>query len=49
MARVSRVLPHLSKAEIEEKMRTANNFRRQQKWRIVYNVLNVLVDPRPAA
>ncbi len=45
MARVSRVLPHLSKAEIEEKMRTANNFRRQQKWRIVYNVL---VDPRPA-
>jgi len=46
MARVSRVLPHLSEAEIKEKIRTTSNFRRQQKWRIVYNAL---VDPRPAA
>lgn len=46
MARVSRVLPHLSEAEIREKIRTTSNFRRQQKWRIVYNAL---VDPRPAA
>lgn len=46
MARVSRVLPHLSAAEVLEKMRTAQNFRIQQKWLIVYNAL---VDPRPAA
>ncbi len=46
MARVSRVLAHLFKAEIEEKMRTASSFRRQQKWRIIYNAL---VEPRAAA
>lgn len=46
MARVSRVLPHLSAVEIQEKIRTAPNFRRQQKWLIVYNAL---VDPRTAA
>lgn len=46
MARVSRVLPHLSAAEIQEKIRTALNFRRQQKWLIIYNAL---VDPRTAA
>ena len=46
MARVSRVLAHLSKAEIEEKMRTASRFSHQQKWRIIYNAL---VEPRPAA
>ena len=46
MARLSRVLSHLSKSEIEEKIRSASNFRRQQKWRIVYNAL---VDPRTAA
>jgi transposase len=46
MARLSRVLLHLSKSEIEEKIRTASNFRQQQKWRIVYNAL---VAPRPAA
>ncbi len=46
MARVSRVLPHLSAAEIQEKIRSATNFRRGQKWQIVYNAL---VDPRPAA
>lgn len=46
MARVSRVLPHLSEAEVKEKMRTARNFRQQQKWWIVYNAL---VAPRTAA
>lgn len=46
MARVSCALPHLSKAQVQEKVRTAKNFRRQQKWLIVYNAL---VDPRPAA
>lgn len=45
MARVSRVVAHLSKFEIEEKIHTASNFKRQQKWRIVYNAP---VDPRPA-
>lgn len=46
MARVSRVLPHLTEAEVKEKMRTASDFRRQQKWWIVYNAL---VEPRTAA
>ncbi len=46
MVRVSRVLPHLTEAEVKEKIRTANNFRRQQKWWIVYNAL---VEPRTAA
>ncbi len=46
MPRVSRVLPHLSVEEVQQKMKTATNFRRQQKWFIVYNAL---VDPRTAA
>lgn len=46
MARVSRVLPHLTATEIQEKIRTAPNFRRQQKWLVIYNAL---VDPRTAA
>ena len=46
MPRVSRVLPHLSVEEVQQKMKTATNFRRQQKWFIIYNAL---VDPRPAA
>lgn len=46
MARVSRVKPHLSEAEIKEKISTAKKFRQQQKWSIIYNAL---VDPRPAA
>ena len=46
MARISRALPHLSATEILEKIRTSENFRRQQKWWIVYNAL---VDPRTAA
>jgi transposase len=46
MTRISRAAPHLSAAEILEKIRTTENFRRQQKWWIVYNAL---VDPRTAA
>lgn len=46
MVRVSQVLPHLTEAEVKEKIRTASNFRRQQKWWIVYNAL---VEPRTAA
>ncbi len=46
MARVSRVVAHLSETEIQEKLKSTANFRRQQKWLIVYNAL---VDPRPAA
>ncbi len=45
MPRVSRVLPHLSVEEVQQKIKTAPNFRRQQKWLIVYNAL---VAPRPA-
>ncbi len=46
MPRVSRVLAHLSVEEVQQKMKTATSFRRQQKWLIVYNAL---VDPREAA
>ena len=46
MARVSRALPHLSAAEVQEKIRTAPNVRRSQKWLIIYNAL---IDPRTAA
>lgn len=46
MARITQAVPHLSAAEILEKIRTSENFRRQQKWWIVYNAL---VDPRTAA
>ena len=45
MSRVSRALPHLSLEEVQQKIKTATSFRRQQKWLIVYNAL---VDPRPA-
>jgi transposase len=45
MPRVSRVFPHLSVEEVQQKIKTATNFRRQQKWLIVYNAL---VDPREA-
>ena len=45
MARVSRVLPHLSAVEIQEKISTAPNFGRQLKWLIIYNAL---VAPRTA-
>lgn len=46
MARVSRVVPHLTEAEVKRKMRTASDFRRQQKWWVVHNAL---VEPRTAA
>ncbi len=46
MPRVSRVLSHLSVEEVQQKIKITTNFRRQQKWLIVYNAL---VDPREAA
>ena len=46
MARVSRAIAHLSAEEVQHKIKTAANFRQQQKWLVVYNAL---VDPRPAA
>jgi transposase len=46
MSRVSRVEPHLTEADLKEKIANAPNARTQQKWMIVYNAL---VDPRPAA
>lgn len=46
MACITQAVPHLSAAEILEKICTSENFRRQQKWWIVYNTL---IDPRTAA
>jgi transposase len=46
MSRVSRVLPHLTATEIQEKIAQAPTIRCQQKWWIIYNAS---VDPRPAA
>ncbi len=46
MARVSRVIAHLSQEEVQKKIQSAPNFRQQQKWLVVYNAL---VDPRPGA
>jgi transposase len=46
MARVSRVLHHLSEEELKDKIATAPSARCQQKWMIIYNAL---VEPRPAA
>lgn len=45
MARVSRAIAHLSAEEVQQKIKTAANFRQQQKRLVVYNAL---VDPRPA-
>lgn len=45
MARVSRVKPHLTEAEIKEKIATAPTARCQQKWMIIYNAL---IEPRTA-
>ena len=45
VSRVSHALPHLSVEDVRQKIKTAHNFRRQQKWLIIYNAL---VDPRSA-
>jgi transposase len=45
MARVSTVKPHLTEAEIKEKIATAPTPRCQQKWMIIHNAL---VEPRTA-
>jgi hypothetical protein len=46
MSRVSYVKPHLSEAQVKDKIVTAHTARCQQKWMIIHNVL---VDPRPAS
>jgi len=46
MSRVSYVKPHLSEAEVKDKIGTAPTARCQQKWMIIYNAL---VDPRTAS
>lgn len=45
MARVSTVKPHLTEAEIKEKIATAPTPRCQQKWMIIYNAF---IEPRTA-
>lgn len=46
MSRVSYVKPHLSEAQVKDKIATAPTARCQQKWMIIHNAL---VDPRPAS
>ncbi len=46
MSRVSYVKPHLSAAQVKDKIATAPTARCQQKWTIVHNAL---IDPRPAS
>lgn len=45
MARVSRVLAHLSSEEVKQKLALSKQAWQQQKWLIIYNAL---VDPRSA-
>jgi transposase len=46
MSRVSYVKPHLSEAQVKDKIATAPTARCQQKWMIIHNAL---IDPRPAS
>jgi len=45
MGKVTRSIPHLSKEEIQERIKTTGGFWRVQKWLVIWNAL---VDPRPA-
>jgi len=45
MARPMKIAPHLSIAEVKEKLHTAERERQRGKWLVIYNAL---VDPRPA-
>jgi transposase len=45
MGKVTQSIPHLSKEEIQAKIKTTVGFWRVQKWLVI---LNALVDPRPA-
>ena len=45
MGKVTKSIPHLSKEEIQERIKTTVGFWRVQKWLVIWNAL---VDPRPA-
>jgi len=45
MGKVTKSIPHLSKEEIQGKIKTTVGFWRVQKWLVIWNAL---VDPRPA-
>ena len=45
MGKVTKSIPHLSKEEIQERIKTTVGFCRVQKWLVIWNAL---VDPRPA-
>ena len=45
MGKITKSIPHLSKEEIQERIKATVGFWRVQKWLVI---LNALVDPRPA-
>lgn len=45
MGKFTKSIPHLSKEEIQEKIKTTVGFWRVQKWLVIWNAV---VDPRPA-
>ena len=45
MGKVTKSNPHLSKEEIQERIKATVGFWRVQKWLVIWNAL---VDPRPA-
>ena len=45
MGKFTKSIPHLSKEEIQERIKTTVGFWRVQKWLVIWNAL---VDPRPA-
>jgi transposase len=45
MGKVTKSIPHLSREEIQKKIKTTVGFWRVQKWLVIWNAL---VDPRPA-
>jgi len=45
MGKVTKSIPHLSKEEIQERIKSTVGFWRVQKWLVIWNAL---VDPRPA-
>ena len=45
MGKVTKSIPHLSKEEVQERIKATVGFWRVQKWLVIWNAL---VDPRPA-
>jgi transposase len=45
MGRVTKSIPHLSKEEVQERIKATVGFWRVQRWLVIWNAL---VDPRPA-